>query len=555
MNSFRTNLKRGRFLFAVLASSPGVLLAYSPLLVLLTLIGVAAPFATGRFVDALVCRQPFSGPFIVLALLLLAKAALAPVLQRYIAARSRAVEQDLQFRVLDATMALPPCHLVDIANGEIVAKLTRDAYAIGGFVRGLYPQLLQATVMMLSSGVALYSRSTILSVAFVAFFPLVVALFSPFVRCFAANSHRVRRQNDASFCALFAFLQSLPFLRLHDAERRFADAPRTALEGLRNGNDIADALASRFGFLLGALLIGGEVAVLGIAGSLAANGSIPVGDVVLYQMLFIAAFQSIQGVIGLLPDLAALREGVDSLNEVLDRPPIKQGAIRPNALSSLAFDHVTFAYPKEPNCPVIRDFSTTIHTNSVIGLFGSNGTGKSTLLKLALGALEPQKGQVLVNGSPLASLDPAVFRKRLAVVCQDNLIIDGTIRDNITLRDPAYTQPDIDKALALSGFEAVVKRLPDGLQTRIGARHRMLSGGERQRLAIARAIIRNPSILVLDEATNHLDVASRRTFAGLVARLRPGRIILLAGHDAELDELCDAKIFCQTNEDRSYIIM
>ena len=543
MAIMQNNFTRIRFLFRTLTSSSGVMTLYSPLLVALTVANVAVPFATGRLIDALADhRSPFE-PFAALTALLLLRTILTPLLQRFICSRSRNLEADLQFRVLDAAMDLAPSRLAGLQNGELVSKLTHDTYAVGGFVRGLYPRTLQAVVMMFAAGCALFARSPALAVAFMAFFPLAILLFAPFARRFDENSHRVRRQGEISFTALFDFLQTLPFLRTLDAERRFADAPRSALQALKAGNNATDALSVRFGFLLGLLLVLGEIAVLGIAGSLAANGTIPVGDVVLYQMLFIAAIQSIQGVVALLPELAAVREGANSLSETLARPTQKGGHVRLSALESLTFDRVTFAYPSSPEHAVIRDFSASLRPSTVVGFVGENGAGKSTLLKLAIGALEPQSGEIRVNGYPLASLDPAAFRRRIGIVFQDNLLVDGTIRDNITLRDPSFTPQDLEKALNLSGFDAVVRRLPFGLDTPVGNGSRNLSGGERQRLALARAIIRNPFILVLDEATNHLDVASRKTFADLVARLRPGRLILLAGHDTETDRLCDLKIW------------
>ena len=559
------NFIRCRFILTTLAATPSILFAYSPLLIGLTLIGVATPFATGRLIDSLAYHQPFTRPFAILSALLVVKALLSPLLDRFICSRARRIETDLQFRVLDATMNLSPGELSAIPDGEIVAKMTRDTYAVGGFIRNLYPRTLQAVVMMFATGFALHSRSDALGIAFLVFFPLAVILFSPFARHFSDNAHRVRRQGDTSFNTLFDFLQTLPFLKTLDAERRFADAPQTALTELRNSNAATDVLSIRFGFLLGLLLVCGEIAVLGCAGSLAAKGRIPVGDVVLYQMLFISAIQSVQGIIALLPDLSAIREAADSLHETLGhkQPEDRHEQLAP--LTTLAFDHVTFAYPQPSlgqrtsstveNSPskLIGDFSATLHVGSVVGLSGVNGVGKSTLLKLAVGALEPQKGKILFNGHPLSEINLSLFRRRIGIVFQDNLLVTGTIRDNITLRDSSFTEGDIENALALSGFDTVVRRLPDGLDTPVGNRLRTLSGGERQRLAIARAIIRDPMILILDEATNHLDAESRQNVASLISKLRHGRLILLAGHDSELDKLCDQKICCQIAKNGSYI--
>lgn len=540
--------RRTRFLASVILSSPLIVFVYSPLLVALTVAGIAVPFATGRFINSLVCGMSPVAPFVLLAALLTLRAVMTPCLQRFILSRSRDIELNLQRRVLDAVMDFSPSELAPLADGTLVAKLTRDAYAVGGFVSGLYPRLLTAIVTMFAAGIALHSRSPVLSLSFVAFIPLCIVLFIPFARRFAANSHNVRTKSDHAFAVLFDSFRSLPFLRTLNAERRFADSPRQSLGDFKDGNCAMDGLTVTFGALLGVFLVVGEIAVLGVAGTFAAKGAIPVGDVVVYQMLFLTAMQSVQGIVSLLPETAALREGVDSLNEIFAHAPPRRGGIRIDAVENLEFRNVTFAYPGAYAKPVVKDFSATFRVGNVVALVGANGTGKTTILKLATSALEPQSGEILVNGSPLATLDTESFRRRVGIVFQDSLLVSGTVRDNITLRDPAFTQEDIDEAIALSGLEEVVKRLPLGLDTRVGLWGQSLSGGEMQRLAIARALIRKPSILVLDEVTNHLDMEARETFGRLLRSLAPGRIVLVVSHDPALINLCDEKIFCQIRE-------
>ena len=190
-------------------------------------------------------------------------------------------------------------------------------------------------------------------------------------------------------------------------------------------------------------------------------------------------------------------------------------------------------------------FSLTVEKGDFISIVGANGSGKTTLLRLATAALAPQAGEILVNGSPIAALNEGFFRRRLGIVFQDSLLVSGTVRDNITLRDPDFTASDIDEAMTLSGPKEVVGRLPDGLDTRVGLGGQSLSGGEMQRLAIARALVRRPGILVLDELTNHLDAEARAGFGKLLRRLAPGHIVLVVSHDPAIIELCDEKISCQ----------
>ena len=546
--SSKAKFARIRFLASVILSSPVIVFLYSPLLIALTVAGIAVPLATGRFIDSLVSGMSPIPPFILLATLLVIRAIMTPCLQRFILSRSRDVELNLQRCVLDAVMDYSPSELAQLADGTLVAKLTRDAYAVGGFVRGLYPRLLSAIVTTFAAGVALHSRSPALGLSFVAFIPLCIVLFIPFARRFTANSHNVRTKSDHAFTVLFDSFRSLPFLRTLNAERRFADAPRQSLADLKYGNCAMDSLTVAFGALLGVFMVIGEIVVLGVAGAFTAKGAIPVGDVVVYQMLFLTAMQSVQGIVSLLPETAALREGVDSLNEIFAHTPPRRGGIRIDAVERLEFRNVTFAYPGANAGPVIKDFSAAFRAGNIVALVGANGTGKTTLLKLATSALEPQSGAVFVNGSTMSAIDTESFRHRVGIVFQDSLLVSGTVRDNITLRAPAFTQEDIDEAIVQSGLQEVVKRLPLGLDTRVGLWGQSLSGGEMQRLAIARALVRKPSILVLDEVTNHLDSEARENIGKLLRSLAPGHIVLVVSHDPALINLCDEKIFCQIRE-------
>ena len=543
-----------RFLVDMVMSSPMLVFVYSPLLVVQTIAGIAIPFATGRLIDALVGGVAPIGPFAVLAALMLARTVLTPCLQRLVFSRARNIELKLQKRVLGAVMGFSPSELSPFANGELVAKLTRDAYAVGEFVGGLYPRLIIAIVTMFASGTALYSRSAVLGISFMVFIPIAIVIFFPFARRFSVASHSVRKRSDDAFSTLFEFFRSLPFLRTLGAERRFADSPRYAISVLKDGNYAMDRLTVVFGALLGAILVVGEIAVLGVAGALAAKGAIPVGDVVVYQLLFLAAMQSVQGIVALLPETASLREGIDSLDEILSQPASRHMWKKVGRVESIEFRNVTFSYPGSAGC-VIKDFSATFRTGMTYALVGTNGTGKTTLLKLVTAALEPCAGEIFVNGMSMMTIDEDDFRREIGIVFQDSLLVSGSLRDNITLRDPTFTDVDVLREIKRTGLEDVVKRLPGWLDTHLGLRGQTLSGGELQRLAIARALVRNPSVLVLDEVTNHLDVEARASFEKMLRELAPGRIVLLVSHDDAIVDLCDEKISCQIPDPAPYLRM
>ena len=554
MEILHRRFNRTRFLAHTILSSPMIVFTYSPLLVTATIAEIAVPFATGHFIDALINGAAPIRPFAVLAALLLTKAILTPCLQRLILSRARNIELTLQKQALNAVMDFSPAELFPLANGELVAKLTRDAYAIGRFVSELYPRLLVAVITIFAAGSALFSRSAALGISFMAFIPLAVAIFLPFSRRFSAASHSVRKRSDDAFATLFEFFHSLPFLRTLGAEHRFADSPCYALTVLKDGTCVLDRLTVLFSALIGAILVGGEIVILGAAGTLAAKGAIPVGDVVVYQLLFLAAMQSVQGIVSLLPETASLCEGIDSLDEIFARPTPRRHICKDvGTVKNVEFRNVTYSYPGAEDRPVVKNFSATFHAGRIYALVGANGAGKTTLLKLATGALVRQSGEILVNGTTMKAVDEDAFRRETGIVFQDSLLLSGSVRDNITLRDPMFTDVDVMRIIRQIGLENMVKRLPDGLNTRLGLRGQLLSGGELQRLAIARALVRNPSVLVLDEATNHLDAAARASFAKRLRDLASGRIVLIVSHDDEIINLCDEKIFCQISESTSYI--
>lgn len=532
-----------RFLLAVLVSSPAIIYIYTPFTIILTILGIAAPFATGRFIDTLIKGDAPWFSFGLLSGILLTKAAMTPLLQQFILSRSRRIELELQQRTLQSIINRSPSELSLLPNGELVAKLTRDTFAIGSFISCLYPRILVAIVTMISAGIALYSRSPTLALSFVIFIPFSIFLFIPFARRFSTNSHSVRQKSDKSFTILFDFLNSILFLRTLNAVKRFTDQPNNAMRTLKESNCKTDRLSIIFGSLLAAVLVIGEISVLAIAGAFASRGEIPVGDVVAYQMLFLVAIQSIQGIVSLLPEASTLIEAINSLNEILAYSPRNNGSKTIKSIKSIEFRNTTFAYPNGNS--VINNFSTTLRAGTSTAIIGANGSGKTTLLKLAIGAIEPQQGEILINDLPISLLDEETFRNSIGIVFQESLLITGTIRDNITLKDTSYNDNDIALALKASGFDAVISRLPDGLETQVGLWGQALSGGELQRLAIARALIRNPSILVLDEVTNHLDAKTRKNFANLLKTITLNRIVLLVTHDEELANSCDNKIFCQ----------
>jgi len=337
----------------------------------------------------------------------------------------------------------------------------------------------------------------------------------------------------------------LPYLRSLAADVPYARRTREQLGRYCKLNLKHDRAEVDFEGANRAVLFLGEYAILAVSCFLAYRKLIPVGDVVVFQALFLSVLNSLDGVFRLLPNLANVRESRDSVNELLTVPEAEDtncGTVIHSAAGDIVAENVTFAYPGSDR-KILDNFSITILGGSIVGVTGRNGAGKTTLLKLLTGYLAPSGGRIAVDGIDLCRRDLRAFRERVASVFQESLLITGTLEDNITLKDDRYGAADIRRALELSGADTLVARMPDGLAHRIDFNGGGgLSGGERQKLAIARALIRRPDILIFDEVTNHLDYSSRLKMRDLLARLRGRTTVLLVSHDPELIKLCDMEI-------------
>jgi ABC-type multidrug transport system fused ATPase/permease subunit len=223
---------------------------------------------------------------------------------------------------------------------------------------------------------------------------------------------------------------------------------------------------------------------------------------------------------------------IDLLSHQPDvRDPADPRPLPPNqATGSVVFDAVTFTYPGATR-PTVDAVSFTAQPGQKIALVGASGAGKSTLGKLLLRFYDPDSGHITLDGCDLRDLSLASLRGNLAVVLQETLVFDGTIRDNILWGKPDATDAEVVAAATAADAHEFISALPDGYHTRIGQRGRLLSGGQRQRLAIARAMIRDAPVLLLDEPTTGLDAASAQRILAPMRRLMSGRTTLIISHN------------------------
>jgi subfamily B ATP-binding cassette protein HlyB/CyaB len=232
-------------------------------------------------------------------------------------------------------------------------------------------------------------------------------------------------------------------------------------------------------------------------------------------------------------DFHQARISVERLGDILNTPaeptfnPARAGL--PAIRGEITFDHVTFRY-RVDGPETLHDISFSVAPDQVVGIVGPSGSGKSTLAKLVQRLYVPEGGRILVDGVDLAMIDASWLRRQLGVVLQENVLFNRTIRENIALADPGMTFERVVDAAKLAGAHDFILELPEGYDTLVGERGSSLSSGQRQRIAIARALVTEPRILIFDEATSALDYESERIIQQNMKAIVTGRTVLIIAH-------------------------
>src|SRR6202166_4905128 len=262
------------------------------------------------------------------------------------------------------------------------------------------------------------------------------------------------------------------------------------------------------------------------------DDKITVGQLVSYTAFLVFMIAPVFQVVGIGTQLTEAVAGLERTREVLDERPEDEDPRRtvtlPDIVGELAFENVNFAY--EPGKPVLQDVSFREEPGTVTALVGSSGSGKSTIIGLVAAFHVPLSGRVLVDGVDLATVRLDSYRTRLGVVLQESFLFDGTIRENVAFSRPYASEEEILAACRIARVDEFAERFPDAYDTIIGERGVKLSGGQRQRVSIARAILADPRILILDEATSSLDSESEMLIQEGLAQLMRGRTTFVIAH-------------------------
>ncbi len=481
------------------------------------LLGATAAVVIGRLVDRAAVGQA-SGRLVLLLGVLLAARVLFAVLQPLIAtAIATGVEADLRRRVVDAVLSIGPWS--GRRTGEVVGRATEGIDAVGGLAGTFLPQLIGGMSIPLLLVVVVATIDLPTAAVLVALLPTIPLLLRLLERRFVSVSARYRSTADLLAARFLDGIQGLRTLKTLDRAEAYGDeiadeAERLRVEtmGLLRVNQLA-LLAVDSLFTLGTV-----VAAAGMAGWRLSSGAVTVGEAVSIVLLGVMLIEPLSQIGRFFYVGAIGRAAAAQVRELLGLVPRDTPSVAARdgvGVGVVEFDEVSFAYPD--GLRAVDGVTFRVNAGERVALVGPSGAGKTTLAHLALGLLQPDEGNVRVGG-------------RAVLVPQRPFLFHGSMADNLRLANPDATDKELWEALEAADLADLVSRRSEGLDIRVGERGLRLSGGEAQRLAIARALLVDAPVVILDEPTSNVDLDTEARIRASLDHLTQGRTVVIIAH-------------------------
>ena len=508
----------------------------------LCLLGLAVPVFFQIVIDKVLVHRSYATLQVLLVGVMLALLfdAVFAFLRRYllIYATNR-VDIRIATRTFAHLLRLPIDFFERMPAGVVVRHL-QQASRVREFLTGrMFLTLLDSmTLLVFLPILFLYSAKLALVVlGFAMIAALVIAgLSGPFRRRLAAL-HRAEGERQALLVESVHGMRTLKSLAMEPRQRQSWDASSAGAVRMRHEVEKVSAIAQSMTGLLEKTMM---VAIVGLGALLVFDGQMSIGALVAFNMLAGRVSGPLLQLVAMTHEYQDVAMSVRMLGQVMGAEPERAGrgqGIMPPVAGAIDCEGVTFRYPGTA-APALEDVSFRIPAGGVLGVVGRSGSGKSTLTRLLQGLYTAEEGVLRIDGHDVREFDLAHLRHATGVVLQENFLFRGTVRQNIAAPRPDARPEEIAEAARMAGADEFIERLPRGFDTEIEEGGQNLSGGQRQRLAIARALITQPRILILDEATSALDPESEAIVRRNLRRIAEGRTVIIVSH--RLATLVDA---------------
>jgi ATP-binding cassette subfamily B protein len=416
--------------------------------------------------------------------------------------------------------------------GVLVARMTADIESMAELVQWGLMQFLSAFLLLFLAFFLLLSLSWQLTLITLIVFPFLIAASVKFQRDSSKAYLEVREKVGANLSALQEGITGVRVIQAYAREdeqiRRFEESNRALFRSHMHSVKVSTWY---FG-LIEFAGIASSALIIGIGGWLVHRGSVSLGTVVAFVLLLANLFDPVQQLSQLYNTLQSAAAALHKLFGILDATPDVDEVAAPTdlpATGDVVVNNITFSYAAGSR-PALENVNLTLTAGTRLALVGPTGAGKSTLAKLMARLYDPQSGSVSFGGVDLRQASMEDLRRRIVVIPQEGFLFDGSVRDNLLIAKPTATETELLRALDNIGLRERFEALPEGLDTQVRERGSRLSAGERQLVALSRAALVDPAVLVLDEATSNLDPGTEMLVEAALEKLMVGRSVIVVAH-------------------------
>ncbi|HEU6448597.1 MAG TPA: ABC transporter ATP-binding protein [Verrucomicrobiae bacterium] len=423
-----------------------------------------------------------------------------------------------------------------VNTAALQTKVLRDVESIEQLSRQIIDTGELAIVSILFALVVTALRMPWFLPVFILFIPMIWAIRKFMAGRLQQHSENLRRELEGMNSLVQGMITMIPITRAHAAEEEEVARVENQFGNVRTAARSLDKIGGLFGAVGWVTLMLFNIAGLTLGAWLSYKGILPLtpGDLVLVAGFFNMIMTAVMQLNNMLPLITRGFDGLRSIGEVIECLDVEDNRGKKPVTQvhgEFVFEDVGFVYDQGGEAPAaLRGINLTVRVGETIGIVGPSGSGKSTLANLITGFYRPTSGRILLDGADMNTIDLRKFRQRLSVVSQQTILFNGTLRENIVygLRD--VNDAELQAAVADANAAEFIRELPRGLDTEIGQSGVQLSGGQRQRIAIARALLRDPRVLILDEATSALDTESEAVVQEALEKLMAGRTTFIIAH-------------------------
>ncbi|MBQ3202952.1 MAG: ABC transporter ATP-binding protein [Clostridia bacterium] len=495
------------------------------------------PIVTANLIDLVVEQPENMMRKIVLNVVFLAVLLILNIPFHYLYVKSEAVatrnvEAALRGALVRKLQHLSIGHYREMQSGRIQSKMMRDVENIANLSSSIFMNGMEILINLVVAITVVLSKNLFVFVFFLLCAPVAGVISFVFRKKLRHLSRDYRHAVEETSAEVMDMVEMVPLSRAHALEDTETSKMNRLLHGIARRGLRLDITQSLFGATNWVVFEGFQLICLVFTVGMFLGGSITsVGDITLYQQYFTMLVTSVTMILAMIPTFVRGIEAVTSVGELMHAEEEENNDGKTplaDVEGAFHFENVNFAY--EQGHPVLSDFNLDVKPGETVALVGESGVGKTTVINMVIGYHFPNDGVVTIDGHGLREIDLRTYRKHIAVVPQNTILFSGTIRENITYGLPTVSEEKLAEILEAARLTETIAQLPNGLETSVGEHGGKLSGGQRQRISIARALIRDPKVIILDEATSALDSVSEKKIQEALDHLTAGRTTFVVAH-------------------------